>query len=160
MVHLSIFLSPVQNASHSLCSWGCTQPLLKISQDASGQQRRKQTGSRLLSDLYSLFSNWRFSLRKSPFLCDELVELVIYTRPLPSLKAFAVNQLGSVLFTYLLGTAPLSLAVPACNGFAFMFTALSSEFVFECDRKVGRGERIYTLCGCFLVLVGVGLCLY
>ena len=57
--------------------------------------------STLLYDLFDLFSNWRF------------------------VAPFALNQLGSVLFTYTLGTSPLSLAIPACNGFAFLFTALA-----------------------------------
>lgn len=67
--------------------------------------------------------------------------------------AQAVNQLGSLLFTVLLGSgAPLAVVVPAANAGAFAFNALVD---------LGLGER-YTssllVPGVLLVGVGVLLC--
>ena len=66
---------------------------------------------------------------------------------------FALNQSGSMVYYYLLGTADISLASPICNSLTFTFTAITSWLI---------GEKIdspfYTIIGIIFVLFGVTLC--
>ena len=65
----------------------------------------------------------------------------------------ALNQMGSVLFYYMLATDDVSIAVPVANSLTFAFTAISSWYL---------GERIIQplllLFGLFLVVLGISLC--
>lgn len=138
--------------------WGCTNALFKqqdgdASDDGSGdkvpsafekkgasltqgvqQHNRKKPGicswlERLVGDIFKLLCNWRF------------------------LVPFAINQSGSVLFMFLLGSSELSLAVPVCNASTFVFTLLTSLLLGE---KIHGDPALLSL-GVVLVIAGVTL---
>jgi drug/metabolite transporter (DMT)-like permease len=68
--------------------------------------------------------------------------------------AWGVNQLGGLLFsTVVQASTPMSVASPACNGLALVFTAATAAALGERQRLSPR-----TLAGAALVLVGVALC--
>uniref|UniRef100_A0A0K0DE63 GtrA family protein n=1 Tax=Angiostrongylus cantonensis TaxID=6313 RepID=A0A0K0DE63_ANGCA len=58
-----------------------------------------------LSDLTTLFLNWRFSV---PFI---------------------VNQSASVMFIYLISIFPVSVIVPCVNALQFVFTAIVGHLI-------------------------------
>jgi len=101
--------------------WGCTNPLmarggrgmLELSIPPVTLSRPAQILHTFARQTAYLFSNWRFVL------------------------PFVANQLGSVLFVGLLGRIDLSLAVPACNALAMVFTALTSQAIGE--EKIAPG---------------------
>uniref|UniRef100_H3HB45 BCNT-C domain-containing protein n=1 Tax=Phytophthora ramorum TaxID=164328 RepID=H3HB45_PHYRM len=66
---------------------------------------------------------------------------------------FALNQSGSVVYVYLLGSADISNAVPICNSLTFVFTAITSRLLGE---KPQRPASTYT--GMVLILLGVAIC--
>lgn len=74
--------------------------------------------------------------------------------PLQFFVPFVVNQSGSVLYYYLLGSVDLSMAVPICNSLTFVFTALASRLLGE--QQVG--PRI--IGGMVCILAGVSVCVY
>ena len=121
--------------------WGCTNPLLKegssSSVRAAEEERSKQAEQQQeqhwlwsqLRLLLGVLTNWRFVI------------------------PFAVNQSGSVVYVYLLGSSDISLAVPICNSLTFCFTAITS---FMLGEKLG--DPVKTFSGIALVLIGVTLC--
>jgi uncharacterized membrane protein len=66
---------------------------------------------------------------------------------------FAINQLGSFMFYYLLATENVSLVSPLCNSLALAFTALTGYWLGEEYRKPLR-----MLLGVVCVYLGVFLC--
>ena len=44
---------------------------------------------------------------------------------------FAINQMGSLLFYYLLANEPVTTASPICNSLTFAFTAVTAFFLGE-----------------------------
>lgn len=65
---------------------------------------------------------------------------------------FLLNQLGSVLFVYLLGAADLSLAVPISNSLTFLVTTVAGHCLGE------ETTSRMTWVGAGLVCAGVTLC--
>jgi multidrug transporter EmrE-like cation transporter len=83
-----------------------------------------------LRQLGRTLANWRFSI---PFL---------------------VNQSGSILNNFLLGSLEVSIVVPLVNSLGLVFTALTARLLGEAEPlTAGR------LLGTALVLAGVALCL-
>jgi hypothetical protein len=104
--------------------WGCTNPFLergaRRARDDSAASAPPSKASGLAA-VAAVLSRWRFLL------------------PL------ALNQLGSALFTLLLGSADMSLAVPLANSLAFVFTALTAWALGEPPTARASGEA-RTLC--------------
>ncbi|CAM9953234.1 unnamed protein product [Heterosigma akashiwo] len=78
-------------------------------------------------------------------------------RSLVKLKALLpllVNQSGSAVYYYLLGSEDISLAVPICNSMTFIFTAITSIIL---------GEKIQNPLCCFsgalCIIIGTTLCI-
>jgi drug/metabolite transporter (DMT)-like permease len=118
--------------------WGCTNPLLKEGSSDSvdeaaraGEKNTEQRGflARQLHILLGVLTNWRFVV------------------------PFALNQSGSAVYVYLLGSSDISLAVPICNSLTFVFTAITSWLLGE-----KLNDPLKTFAGVFLVLVGVTIC--
>jgi hypothetical protein len=121
--------------------WGCTNPLLKegssssvdqaarVAQKSNKQEASGDLWSRQLRILFGVLTNWRFLL------------------------PYVLNQSGSVVYVYLLGSSDISLAVPICNSLTFVFTAITSWLMGE-----RMGDPGKTLGGAALVLVGVTIC--
>jgi drug/metabolite transporter (DMT)-like permease len=129
--------------------WGITNPFLgqaaKREEDAdssksssgrkqevSGQQAKKGNGSFIGSALWQLvkfFSNWRFWV------------------------PYGINQLGSVLYNYLLGTSDISLSSPICNSLTFVVTGITAKLLGE-----KQPTNWKTFSGAALILGGVALC--
>ena len=67
---------------------------------------------------------------------------------------FLLNQIGGILFVYLLGFTDLSLAVPLTNSLSFIVTTLTGYYLGE--------EMIsnHVLLGSGLVCAGISLCIY
>ncbi|XP_047469886.1 transmembrane protein 234 homolog [Penaeus chinensis] len=108
--------------------WGVTNPLLKR---ASVGIEDIQMSNPLLQTLYEVkFLASRFS----------------YVFP------FLLNQLGSVVFVYLLGAADLSLAVPISNSLTFLVTTVAGHCLGE------ETTSRMTWVGAGLVCAGVTLC--
>ena len=111
--------------------WGCTNPFLRHGSERTAPAKR--TG-RIYVDapraVIATLSEWRFAL------------------------PFAVNQLGSVLFNVLLGSARLSLAVPIVSALTAVFTGMTAAIVF----KEQQHTTPFAMCGATLVLLGVVLC--
>lgn len=66
---------------------------------------------------------------------------------------YGINQLGSVLYNYLLGTTDLALASPVCNSLTFVFTAITAALLGEKQPLNWR-----TVLGTALIIAGVALC--
>lgn len=66
---------------------------------------------------------------------------------------YGINQLGSVLYNYLLGTTDLALASPVCNSLTFVFTAITAALLGEKQPLNWR-----TVLGTVLIIAGVALC--
>ena len=114
--------------------WGFTNTLCARATRAAKPQPAAVAATlagRILGEL-KVLADWRFTL---PFL---------------------LNQSGSLLYYYLLGSleAELSLAVPACNSSTFVFTALSSWLLEE---ELGSSVR-WLAAGVALILAGVLVC--
>mmetsp|Transcript_13123 Transcript_13123/g.34324 ORF Transcript_13123/g.34324 Transcript_13123/m.34324 type:complete len:136 (-) Transcript_13123:222-629(-) len=110
--------------------WGSTNPLLK--KGSKGVAKTKSKGSIIsiaIDELRFLLLNWKF------------------------LGAFALNQAGSLLYYYLLGSSELRIAVPVVNALTIVVTAISGAIM---------GEKINNITdmvlGCILVGAGVFLC--
>lgn len=111
--------------------WGCTNPLLnRAAQQKHHTVQHATLLKQLYNDIYSLVANYRF------LLC------------------YLLNQCGSVLFLYLLGNTPLSLASPLCNGLTFVTTALMSYYIGE-----HVNINMYTVAGCTLIVTGFAICI-
>ena len=133
--------------------WGVTNPFLRAGAESTVHPtaptplQRRQRGKTVAAtashpSLYTrviagarvvaaTLANWRFSL------------------------PFAVNQLGGVAFSALLGTADLTLVVPLVNSLTILWTAATARVMF------GETERLTPArCGgAALVLAGIALCL-
>eukprot|EP00747_Dinoflagellata_sp_TGD_P165259 gnl/TRDRNA2_/TRDRNA2_186303_c0_seq1.p1 gnl/TRDRNA2_/TRDRNA2_186303_c0~~gnl/TRDRNA2_/TRDRNA2_186303_c0_seq1.p1 ORF type:complete len:147 (+),score=17.98 gnl/TRDRNA2_/TRDRNA2_186303_c0_seq1:128-568(+) len=127
--------------------WGATNPFLRegaqsadgtngctaSDTERSGEAQVQDSGSlpkRVLAQLFRAFARWRF------------------------LAPFLLNQLGSVLYYYLLGEHPISVAVPAANSIAFAVTAVVEQW-----RGGVLPNPVALLGGAACVICGVGLCL-
>ncbi|KAK7100876.1 transmembrane protein 234 homolog [Littorina saxatilis] len=125
--------SNIENAAWLLvvaALWGGTNPFIK--RGSRGVEDIKEDGAvaQFLREFAFLFFNMRYLI---PFL---------------------INQMGSVVYYITLSSADLSLAVPITNSLTFIFTSLAGRVLGE------KPESWETLCGLFLVVCGVVLCVY
>jgi drug/metabolite transporter (DMT)-like permease len=113
--------------------WGFTNPLLKRGNESTRSVAPSGRGPVVdgLRQVGATLLNWRFSV---PFL---------------------VNQSGSFLYVYLLGSSEISMAVPICNSLTLVVTALASWALGERD-----GGRLTprTAAGTALILAGIAVC--
>lgn len=125
------------------CLWGCTNPLLRHGSKseleneltASKPAPIPHQGSAAFPDwIKSALGNFRRVRVYLPFLC---------------------NQLGSVLFYFVLSRNDLSLAVPACNALALIFSVATSHYLGE---TVNRPLR--AVVGAAFVMIGLTICMY
>ena len=111
--------------------WGATNPILK--RNTNDLTHIKRDGA-----ITQFFAEMRYTFTNIGFIVP-----------------FALNQLGSLLFVKLLGEAPLSIAVPACNALTFVFTAGVSWLLGERSRRPLRAAA-----GSCLVLAGLTICVH
>ncbi|KAI9905563.1 hypothetical protein PsorP6_014062 [Peronosclerospora sorghi] len=98
--------------------WGCTNPLIKRgSHDDVMHSRNDNSIREFAKQLVGLLKNWRVR------------DINNFVLP------FALNQSGSVVYVYLLGSAEISNAVPICNSLTFVFTALTSRLLGEKPKR-------------------------
>ena len=66
---------------------------------------------------------------------------------------YGINQAGSLLYNYLLGSTDLSLASPICNSLTFVFTGITA-------RALGEPQPFNWsfILGALLIVAGVTLC--
>ena len=142
LVNSGILLNPVEGIMESLLDllprfllvgalWGCTNPLLKKGTEATNKCQGDGSWCNYFSSMWATLTNAGFIV---PFL---------------------LNQSGSLLYVYLLGSSDLSMAVPICNSLTFVFTAVTSIFLGE------HLQRALNVCiGVVSVLFGVAICIY
>jgi multidrug transporter EmrE-like cation transporter len=68
---------------------------------------------------------------------------------------FILNQSGSIVFYVLLSTEPISIASPVCNSLSFLFTAVTSYFIFNEVVKYPA----YLLLGTVIIIIGTVVCM-
>ena len=111
-------------------AWGVTNPFLRRESAAMEDDVQRGRVDQVVHDLVYMFTHWRFAL------------------------AFLLNQSGSLFYYYMLGSTPVSRAVPICNSLAFVFTAVTAILL---------GEQVedprYVAAGTACVIVGVAICL-
>jgi len=110
--------------------WGCTNPWMRLAslhEDTPANQHRpdEPTASPVLRRLCSI-RVWM------PFL---------------------LNQAGSLVFNATLSQSDLSIAVPACNALALVFSVVTSYWLGE---RVNQPWLAYV--GSMLVMLGVAIC--
>ncbi|EQC40463.1 hypothetical protein SDRG_02357 [Saprolegnia diclina VS20] len=111
--------------------WGCTNPLLKQESGGAVYTRQSNALREYMYEFYCTLTNWKFII------------------------PFALNQSGSIAFVYFLGSSDISMAVPICNSFTFVFTALTSRLLGETPKN-----PLYTYAGMTCVLLGVAICFH
>lgn len=112
--------------------WGCTNPFLKAGSKADKKSRTAEAQS-LFQKLWNLIRKFM-----NPYV----------------FVPFAINQLGSVAFYYLLATDNISAAVPICNSLTFAFTGITGWMLGE---HVHR--PVYFTVGVICVALGIAICL-
>jgi drug/metabolite transporter (DMT)-like permease len=110
--------------------WGCTNPFIKHAQSASNKDSKEGTKSTIAM------------LKK-------------FSRDYKMLVPFFINQCGSLMFYFLLSTEPVSVASPVCNSLTFLFTAITSYFVFNETVQY----PMLLIGGTFFIIAGTALCL-
>jgi multidrug transporter EmrE-like cation transporter len=121
-------------------TWGCSNSLL----------RKGSTESFVTKTTTTIEPNVQEKSTWITFLKDQLSKFRHISVWLP----YVVNQSGSMLFYITLSQTDLSLAVPACNALALVFSILTSWFLLK--EQVER--PIITAIGATLVMVGVAIC--
>lgn len=152
--------------------WGCTNPFLKRASEASSktrepskeQQHRRSCCGRLFGDLLQTMKNWQVDQQQHHVLWLRVLQgevrltLLVIAIVRQFFVPFVLNQSGSVVYYYLLGTmgacaecwlrvrslnrslmlplvplvaSEVSLAVPICNSLAFAFTAVTAYVLGE-----------------------------
>lgn len=120
--------------------WGCTNPLLhKGSSEVAAAAPTKQAEASPAASS-STHASWWQQLAKFRYVSVWL--------------PYALNQTGSILFYVTLSRTELSLAVPACNALALVFSIVTSWWLLKepVDRPVP------TVVGAVLIVGGVALC--
>ena len=111
-------------------AWGLTNPLLRRESKPMAKATHRNKLAQISADLWFMVTHWRFT------------------------AAYLLNQAGSLLYYFLLGSVPVSTAVPVCNSLAFAFTAFASVYIF--------GEVVdspaHVLVGSLLVCAGAAIC--
>jgi hypothetical protein len=93
--------------------WGCTNPFIRRGQKLGNVQAQQVSKAprTIIGTLWGFFTNINVFL---PYL---------------------INQLGSLLFYYLVAVEPVQTAAPVCNNLAFMFTAITAYLLGEPTRS-------------------------
>lgn len=113
--------------------WGCTNAYMKkVNKDEKEDDiKERDKGNKkkhLIKEFFSLLNNINI------------------------LFLFLINQLGSVLYYFLLTKSDISLIMPLANTFAFFFTYITEIFVFR------KQITLKSTLGLILVSVGAFLC--
>lgn len=112
--------------------WGCTNPLLlRGSHQIDTIEKEKSAGN------------------KTSTLLDQLTKFRHVAVWLP----YIINQCGSLVFYLTLSQSGLSLAGPACNALALVFSVATSWYIGE---SIHRPYQ--TVLGAGLIIVGVTIC--
>ena len=122
--------------------WGCTNPVLRrASMEHDSDTDRQPTHPNPSGD-------------KSRSLFQRVITTLAGFRRVQIYLPYLCNQLGSLAFYFVLSRTDLSLAVPACNALALVFSILTSRYLGE------RGAKpLQTLTGSALIVTGVTICL-
>lgn len=112
--------------------WGCTNPFIKHAQSNNKKEDEETQESK------SLMYQFKRAVKEPRILIP-----------------FGFNQIGSLAFYALLSTEPVSIASPVCNSLTFLFTALTSYFVFNETVKY----PFYLFIGSCFILYGTYLCM-
>ena len=113
--------------------WGVTNPFIKratVSMKAAEASRNPATSKSHLATLRQF--------------CSEPKSFV----------PFLVNQMGSLVFYYMLSTEPVSRTAPICNAITFIFTALTGYVFFQ---EEIHSPLLLTI-GSLLVVLGTYFC--
>jgi drug/metabolite transporter (DMT)-like permease len=111
--------------------WGCTNPYIKHAQAMSLHSKEHQESKSISGNLRRMIKDYKLVL---PYVC---------------------NQFGSVVFYFLLSTEPISTASPVCNSLSFLFTAITSYFVFNEVVK----HPFLLLAGTMVIILGTAICM-
>lgn len=122
--------------------WGCTNPLLRQGSTKVASSTHTSNLPNELSDSHSIVG----------FVSTQLSAFRHVSVWLP----YAMNQAGSVLFYFTLSKIDISIAVPACNALALVFSIGTSWWILK--EPVNR--PVHTILGAGLVVGGVALCLH
>ncbi|CAM9145358.1 unnamed protein product [Discosporangium mesarthrocarpum] len=130
--------------------WGCTTPLMKEGTNAppkhpserepASQKFALNPGSKHGAKMGIIFRLW------GPLASLSRAKVVI---------PYLINQSGSILYYYLLGSQDVSMAVPVCNSLTFLFTAVTAWVMGEKFQQPTR-----TLMGMALVVLGISVCIH
>jgi multidrug transporter EmrE-like cation transporter len=112
-------------------TWGVTNPFIKRASMHSISQQPSTKEKTFFSNLYSLFTSWRYIL----------VQLI--------------NWSGSVLFLVALGKTDITIAVPITNSLTFVFTELTDTWILKSQE---RKDKVGLYFGIVLVLIGIAIC--
>jgi Putative transmembrane family 234 len=116
--------------------WGCSNPFLRKGSEAAIENAQLNNPE----------------LTGIQFLIQQLSKFQYTSVWLP----YALNQCGSLLFYVTLSKNDLSLAVPACNALALVFSIITSWWIL--NEPVKRPTR--TAVGATFVVAGVALCVH
>jgi drug/metabolite transporter (DMT)-like permease len=119
--------------------WGCTNPFIKHAQKVSSPA----------APVFANKENKKFSI------WETILNLRRSFSNFKIFMPFILNQSGSALFYCLLSTEPVSVASPVCNSLTFIFTALTSHFIFKENVKYPWMLAV----GIVFILCGTVLCL-
>ncbi|GAB6026132.1 hypothetical protein CHUAL_012330 [Chamberlinius hualienensis] len=110
--------------------WGFTNPLMKKASVGIEDVKRNNRIAQFLAEVKFLLFNWRY------------------------ISAFILNQLGSVLYYWTLGSNELSTTVIVSNSLTLVFTTLSGQLLGE------QRESTLTYVGMAFVTLGVSVCIW
>jgi Putative transmembrane family 234 len=111
--------------------WGCTNPLLLRGSNEVVSSSKKNCNS------------------ERPTLLEQLTKFRYVAVWLP----YVLNQCGSLVFYLTLSQTGLSLAGPACNALALVFSVATSWYIGESIQR-----PVPTVIGAACVMVGVAIC--
>jgi Putative transmembrane family 234 len=114
--------------------WGCTNPLLLRGSNEVASSGKKDCHPREA---------------ERPTLLEQLTKFRYVAVWLP----YVLNQCGSLVFYLTLSQTGLSLAGPACNALALVFSVATSWYIGESIRR-----PVQTVIGAACVMVGVAIC--
>ena len=110
--------------------WGCTNPYIKHAQTMNSVKDHQESKS-IMGNIRRFVKDYKLMM---PFL---------------------FNQCGSIVFYFLLSTEPISIASPVCNSLSFLFTAVTSYFVFHEVVK----HPLLLLIGTVIIVLGTVVCM-
>ncbi|CAG7838504.1 unnamed protein product [Allacma fusca] len=112
--------------------WGITNPMMKKGSEGIENCTSSSAFRSFLMELKFLFLNWKY------------------------LMAYGLNQCGSLLYYYALGSCELMIAGPLTNTLTFVVTYLSGKLIFGEKDESSFTKKLGLACICG----GVTICLY